>query len=230
MTINIQIKRKKMKNIIMRFVPPNTLKISAPKNIGTDKINSFINDKKDWIDKQYKKYMAFSITEEIESVMYMGEKYPLIKSDDITRCMFLNDKFLISSSLSLQQQKEVIKKLLMKMFDDIVKSYLSIKLKQKAKEFKIKMPKNIKTRLMKSRYGSYSKKTDTICLNSMLICYNEDVIFSVMLHELCHTKYMNHKAEFYKLLYEIDPKYKINHNLLKQDISQKNCFILRKED
>ena len=59
-----------------------------------------------------------------------------------------------------------------------------------------------------------------ICINHKNI---EDVIFKdvidyVVLHELCHTKVMNHSKEFYKLVSEYMPSYKESQKRLKEII------------
>ncbi|MCI9017246.1 MAG: M48 family metallopeptidase [Clostridia bacterium] len=69
------------------------------------------------------------------------------------------------------------------------------------------IPKKISIKQMKSAWGTCTIKKN-ISINQELIKYNKDVIRYVILHELCHLKYMNHQKEFWELLYKYMPNYK----------------------
>jgi|GEM_PF-7124775 len=70
-------------------------------------------------------------------------------------------------------------------------------------------------KVMTSRWGS-CKKNGLICLNLFLGLLAEPLIDSVIAHELCHLKEMNHSQRFYKLLQELYPDYKNCDALLRQ--------------
>ncbi len=56
----------------------------------------------------------------------------------------------------------------------------------------------------RSRWGSYSAK-GVINLNFKLLFLPPELVDHVLLHELCHSKYMNHSARFWSLLTSHDP-------------------------
>ena len=60
---------------------------------------------------------------------------------------------------------------------------------------------------MPKRWGSFVKG-DRVVLNPLLIHAPKEAIDYVMTHELCHMKYKNHDAKFYKLLGEKFPNWK----------------------
>jgi predicted metal-dependent hydrolase len=70
---------------------------------------------------------------------------------------------------------------------------------------------------MKSRWGSCSSKKN-LSFNLKLIYFKPKVIEYVIVHELCHLKEMNHSREFWKLVENIIPNYKIYRNELKKII------------
>ena len=70
-------------------------------------------------------------------------------------------------------------------------------------------------RQMKSRWGSYSRKTHRIALNLELIRYSREVIDSVVVHELCHLVHFNHSAKFYALMSQIVPNWREYHSQLR---------------
>ena len=65
----------------------------------------------------------------------------------------------------------------------------------------------IAIRRQRSRWGSCSSKGN-LNFNCLLVLLPEDVIDSVVVHELCHRKQMNHSAAFYKEVERVYPEYK----------------------
>jgi predicted metal-dependent hydrolase len=63
---------------------------------------------------------------------------------------------------------------------------------------------DMRVRFQKSRWGSCSSK-GRINLNVCLIFLPEELMRHIILHELCHTRQMNHSAAFWKLLLTLDP-------------------------
>lgn len=64
----------------------------------------------------------------------------------------------------------------------------------------------VSVRCQRSRWGSCNSKGD-ISLNCLLLLAPADVIDSVVVHELCHLKEMNHSKRFYALVYRYCPDY-----------------------
>ncbi|MCD7739061.1 MAG: M48 family metallopeptidase [Lachnospiraceae bacterium] len=64
----------------------------------------------------------------------------------------------------------------------------------------------ITIRNQKSRWGSCSSKGN-LNFNCLLMLTPPEVIDSVVVHELCHRKEMNHSAAFYREVYRVYPEY-----------------------
>lgn len=69
------------------------------------------------------------------------------------------------------------------------------------------MPNKIRIRNIKYAWGSCSANKN-ITISYKLICYSKDAIKYVILHELCHIKYMNHSKDFWNLVATYMPNYK----------------------
>lgn len=76
-------------------------------------------------------------------------------------------------------------------------------------------PNKITIKQIKYAWGSCSSKKN-ITLNLELIKYSQQAIRYVILHELCHLKYMNHSKDFWNLVEKYMPNYKqVKKNLNK---------------
>jgi len=65
----------------------------------------------------------------------------------------------------------------------------------------------LQLRRQQTRWGSCSR-TGTISLNVSLLFQPPAVARYLMLHELCHTRHMNHSDRFWKLVAECEPEYR----------------------
>ena len=65
----------------------------------------------------------------------------------------------------------------------------------------------ISVRLQKTRWGSCSR-SGNISLNARLLFVAPDIAAYVLLHELCHTKELNHSVRFWRLVERFEPNWR----------------------
>lgn len=75
----------------------------------------------------------------------------------------------------------------------------------------------VNTRKMSTRYGSYSTRSKSLDFNLTLVHYSEDIINSVIIHELAHYFVYNHSKKFYDVVYKYCP----NYDLLDKELKNK---------
>ncbi len=71
----------------------------------------------------------------------------------------------------------------------------------------------ITIRCQRTRWGSCSSKGN-LNFNCLLVLFPIEVIDSVVVHELCHRKHMNHSPQFYAEIEKVFPEYKKYHKWL----------------
>lgn len=74
----------------------------------------------------------------------------------------------------------------------------------------------ITVRCQKTRWGSCSSEGN-LNFNCLLMLTPPEVIDSVVIHELCHRKEMNHSKKFYDELYRFCPEYDKRRQWLKKN-------------
>ncbi len=74
----------------------------------------------------------------------------------------------------------------------------------------------ITVRAQKTRWGSCSAQGN-LNFNCLLMLTPREVVDSVVVHELCHRKHMNHSAQFYAEVLRVFPDYRKWHGWLKEN-------------
>ena len=73
----------------------------------------------------------------------------------------------------------------------------------------------ISIRCQKTRWGSCSAKGD-LSFNCLLMLTPPGVVDSIVVHELCHRKVMNHSARFYTEVLKVLPDYRQHQKWLRE--------------
>lgn len=74
----------------------------------------------------------------------------------------------------------------------------------------------ITIRRQHTRWGSCSSKGN-LNFNCLLMLFPDEVIDSIVVHELCHRKHMNHSVQFYAEIEKVFPEYKRCQKWLKEN-------------
>lgn len=82
----------------------------------------------------------------------------------------------------------------------------------------VKKPYKITARKVVSRFGSNSLQTHHLSFCQDLAHYSEEIITSVVVHELAHEFERNHGSNFYKIVYKYCPNYKEIQKKLKRGV------------
>lgn len=182
---------KRVRNINYRFDKEKGIfKISAPRFATQKRIFKYLekfapsllkrsNDIKPGMNNEY--------------IYIFGNKYNLIMGEknklDETTLTYKNQKTL----------NKFLKKTLLNYIKNRITYYYEI---MDINEYKISI-KNMRTRL-----GSNSRETRRLAFTTTLVHYKQEVIDSVIVHELAHDKYYDHSIYFHKYVESIFPNYK----------------------
>ena len=202
-------------------VGDNGIKLIIPLGVNIDKGLHFVNAKQDWIEKalkrteQKKRHVSIHITELNSQTFSI-----LTKACERTNILFrLHEKILtIEHPISLDITQAKYQQILLDGMEKFVVSeakkhfsqrlaYLANKGGFTYNEFRIQRSK--------TRWGSCSsKKNINLCAYLLFVpAYLSDY---VIIHELCHTKEMNHGNTFWNLVASQEPNYITYRKEIKQ--------------
>jgi len=187
--------------------------VHAPKKLSVDEIFKYIVEKEKWITSKQKEIQdKLNINKDVityNEYLFLGKKY---KYDFISglKKIELSDKlFVIPSKI----ESNDINKYMKKWYVTNAKKILSDRLEYFADIMQLDYSTfNICN--SKNRWGSCDSNRN-IKLNFRLIMLPHKVIDYVIIHELCHFKYMDHSIEFWKEVEKYYPYYKLARERLK---------------
>ena len=178
--------RKRRKTISLEVKDDGQVVVHAPERMPDDLIRQFVYEKRDWIAKTRIKIADRQKTEELEKTQER-------KSDG--EAAYLTPEEL---QQLYREAARVIPGRVAYYAPKVGVTYGRITI-----------------RCQKSRWGSCSAKGN-LNFNCLLMLAPMNVIDSVVVHELCHRKEMNHSKRFWQEVRRVYPDYDAAHGWLKE--------------
>ncbi len=184
----VTINYRKRRSMGLRFDQEKEVFVcNVPNYVSTDKIKEFIADGSRKLLKRIAKRTP---------------KENPINGDDL---YIFGEKVNVPgySSFSEKEKEKYLKKTLL--------AFLEENVKENATRMNVKTPYSLKVRKMKTRWGVNNSKSVTLTFSLSLVHYSQEIIESVVIHELAHDFVRNHKKSFYDIVYKYSPNYKTLH-------------------
>ena len=209
---NVEIRRStRAKHLHIKVTAYGQVIVVIPKRVKKFNIESILNSHKNWIDTRLNK--VASIRQDNPSFdELLPEKIEL----KLTTEHFVLHYDLKSDRDSLREKGDalyvtatndlVVGKMLKKWLQVKARQQLPYLLRQMADQTSLRY-NNVTIRGQKTRWGSCSAAAN-INLNRNLLFLPEPLVRHLMLHELCHTRHLNHSAEYWKFVESFEPNYK----------------------
>ena len=216
--------KTKRKTIEITVDRNGEVKVSAPFRISEKQICEVVQKKADWIVKKVNEVRERNsnlVCRQFvsgEKFLYLGKEYTLeIVEKDLSKAEVLMQEdtmaVYISQGLSEESRKQAIKEALIKWYRQRFAEIVKERIEKYSLQLKV-APCKVVIKDQKTRWGSCSKKGN-INLNWRLVMAPIDIIDYVVVHELCHLKFMNHSKDFWNLVKSILPNYTEGREWLK---------------
>ena len=187
--------RRGLRNITLRprVVPRREIHISKPWLVSENAAIKFLVSKQKWVECTFQKCPAKVRLKSGDNIEFLGRVVELVYVSGMRSNRFEGDKLLIGGVPEMFERR----------VRDVVKAEFLIELKKMIRaaprEF---WPRRIALRDTTSRWGSCSS-TGTMSFSWRLAFAPVDVMRYVVMHELAHTKHMDHSSEFWATVREL---------------------------
>ena len=213
--IEYEVIRKKKKSLSIIVKEDGRIIVTVPYYVDDGTVSQFVNSKARWI---FEKKSA--IVEEMKNrtdlhegkkLFYMGRPYSLkYLEDDVAKMVqikLLNDKIIAEYNplISNENKVSVLREGLTEWYVKQAKYYLTLRTIELSKKYNL-FPNIIRIKDQKTRWGSCSIYRN-INYNWRIIMAPEEIMNYVVVHELCHLKYLNHSQDFWGEVKKILPNY-----------------------
>jgi len=188
--------------------------VSAPLLLPKEKIDDFVKSKEAWIHRKLSLTLLQAsqrqshILSYSSLLLYRGKQYPIsvgtafmpsVKNNN--RIGFNGTHFFLPPNLTPDQ----IKANCIKIYKILAKHDLTQKTALFAQQMSLSY-KCVKVNSSKTRWGSCSARK-SINYSWRLIMADDDIINYVVVHELAHTRVLNHSPAFWKIVESVFPDY-----------------------
>jgi predicted metal-dependent hydrolase len=214
----------KAKRVRIQVSVEKGLVIVVPKRFSPSRVSSLIEKNRQWIERAFEKAKSLQgsvdrssdsqLSEQI-SLLALGQTWTVLFSRDDTKPVLVREMppatLLVQGSIGdaaacanalkkwlTQRAKENLIPWLKRVSDETELPYSSVSIRQQ-----------------RTRWGSCSSR-GSISLNTRLLFLPPELVTYVLVHELCHTRYLNHSVRFWRLVESYLPDYRHSDRQLRE--------------
>ena len=215
---------KKTKHIKL-VMDINGLRVIKPSKTKIDEVEKVLNTKSNWIYKHYIDFQSMKVEEykrdweSGETILYRGKRYNIrifAHKEQATVIKFTGKRFQIFVNEDVGDNRKSLienafKKWYIKTASDTFKERLDYYSKIIGLTYN-----DMRIKEQKTRWGSCSKRRN-LNFNWKLIMAPQWVMDYVVVHEVCHLRYLNHSKDYWVMVGMYMPDYKKAQDWLKKN-------------
>lgn len=206
------------KHLSLKLTSSGALSVILPQGIQTLLAHSFVQEQSAWIEKHIRQSVtkpSISARPDVLDLKMLNEKWSIEYKEGVQGSVEYSE--LPNHCLSITGEIQS---------DKLVNKIIGLFLKNKASALFSQIISELATqhgfqysgitiRGQKGRWGSCSSRKK-LNINYKLLLMPEAVVRYVFIHELCHTREMNHSAKFWQLVENYVPEYRQYREYLKE--------------
>lgn len=216
-------KHPKAKCVRLRASLEKGIEITVPPRFNLKHIPAVIEENKAWLLKQLNKIQAQAeqIPKEIkrpDNLVVLGDEWQIHYETGMMNFHIANSHTLTLTIFTKPKDEHKIRSILIRWLKMTAEKALTLYLQEMSKETNLNYS-SLKITSGQHVWGTCTSQKN-ISLNYKLVMFPIDVIRYVIIHELCHTKYMNHSDKFWNLVAKFDPEWKKSRKILRTNVEQ----------
>lgn len=205
-------KNPRAKRVLVKLVPGRGLEVVVPKRFDASLVPEILDEKRGWITRTRARMEANGTDlsgrlpdlPDVIDFRAAGREYQVDYLDRPGRIMVTENaaRLMVRGPMDNQEAiLESMRKFAAKRAREILLPLLDNMSRR------IRMPyAAMRVRRQKTRWGSCSGK-GTISLNAKLLFLPIELVDHLLLHELCHTRHLNHSGKYWKLVASHEPDF-----------------------
>lgn len=211
---------ERARRISLRFSPEKGLELIIPSPRHERKALEFLKSKRVWVEKRQQEFSAFlsqkkgcALPQKIE-LPAIQQVWTVISSESKQRGVTILAEarcLLLFANLS---HFSSCRKLLLNFLKELAEIHLKERLDYLSRLHQLDYH-SLSFGQHKTQWGSCSREKK-ISLNIQMLFFPLELLDYVLIHELCHTKHMNHSQRFWNLVEKLEPNYKELRKSLRQ--------------
>lgn len=225
---DLQIRRSlRAKRLRVSISPVGHIEVVAPKNVSAQDVRYFISSQQNWIS-QKKHQIESRRSVELNKAMPSSVLLPAVNEQwkIIYNLNTVTQKKIVTSHEVLRlnvENENQVHQLLKKWLTQRAVSTLLPWLKEVSRETGLDYSA-ASVRGQKTRWASCSSRKN-ISLNRCMLFLKPEQVRYLMVHELCHTKQMNHSTRFWQLVSQHVPDYRQQEKIVNDSCYQLPLWV-----
>ena len=198
-------KHRRARHVKLRATKPHGLQVTVPYRFNLKELPAILNAHKTWIIKQLLQLQLQMITElpAIIALNALGETWTVSYVEVDAHMEIIHRPHQEIVLVGRIADKKSCQEQLILWLKEKAKQFLMTELNSMS-DFTQLPYKSVSVREQKTLWGSCTVNK-SISLNYKLIFLPPALMRHVLIHELCHTKHLNHSTKFWNLVAQFDP-------------------------
>lgn len=196
------------RRLTVRVLPGALVEIVVPRGTRPRTIESFVSRHRRWIELKLDQYRPLDAGEGLPAEIRFaatGRRYDVHYLDAATAPRLESDEAVIrvhGDRSRLALQKRALQRFTMHHAHAVLGPWLAELARRTGLRYR-----RLQIRRQRTRWGSCSK-SGTISLNACLLFQPPAVVAYLLIHELAHTRHMNHSRRFWSLVARHEPEWR----------------------
>lgn len=214
------------KRVLVKLIPNKGIEVVVPKRFDTRQVPDILEDKRGWIERTRSRLEA-------QGVDFSGRDPELPEIIDLPTAERAYDVSYIDGPLPVRVTENATRLLVRGPSSDEPALLEGLRKFVAKKAREILLPRldeisratglhysAMRVRRQKTRWGSCSAR-GTISVNAKLLFLPRHLSDHLLLHELCHTRQLNHSPKYWALVESLQPDYR----RLEEDLKHGNRYV-----
>jgi len=201
---------ERARRLTVRVFPGGDVEIVVPYGTSPRAVELFVARYRPWIDRkvaQYRPLEAWNSDELPAAVQFQASgdcwRVVYVEAQGAPHLTVDGNRLLLIGDLSrVALLRHALQRFTMRMAHSI----LVPQLERLAAEFGLQYS-TAQIRRQRTRWGSCSRR-GTISLNACLVFQPPEIVRYLLIHELAHTRHMNHSRRFWALVGQLEPRWR----------------------